>query len=599
MIQLTVILALGTGLQWLAWKLKQPSITFLLGAGFLAGPVFGIIDVDVVFGHTLFPIVSLAVSVILFEGGLSLGLSEYKWVRSAVRRLLLIGVPVTWLLAGWAAYMILGVNGYLAALLGAILTVTGPTVIIPLLRSFEMEDEVRSILKWEGILVDPLGALLSVVAFEVLLTVSQGDYNIHFWEILLVFVKTILIGGGIGFAIAAALIFFFRREWIPEFLHNPMVLSLVLLSYATSNYFQKESGLLTVTVMGFVMANQKYTMVRHVIEFKENLRVLLISTIFIILSARIDLSIFYAIGWEAVLYVLVLIFVVRPASVFISTLGVKINFREKIFFAFMAPRGIVAAAVSTVFALELGLLGMENTGIIESVVFLVIVVTVNVYGFAARPLAFLLGLGRERAQGVLFAGANRITRSMGKILQERHIPVVLVDTNPTNVQKARMMGLTAVEGNILDEYIKDETNLAGIGRLVAMTDNDEINSLASLKYRDIFGRNGVYQVAPGGSGVRGARADRDSVPMELRGRCLFERSLTMEVLRAMFVEGGEIKATRITKEFTYEKYREYYGEFAYPLFLITENGDLIIETVERPFTPHSGQTIIGFVKEWK
>nr|HQV33557.1 cation:proton antiporter [Calditrichia bacterium] len=339
LIDLSLIIVLGIAAQWIAWRLKIPSILILLVFGFLGGPVTGVLNPDHLFGELLFPVVSISVALILYEGGLTLKKSEIMAVGGVVRNLISIGLLVTWTLTTLCAYYILALSLPLAILFGAILVVTGPTVILPLLRMIRPRGNINSILKWEGMLNDPIGALLAVLVFESIL--AGGLREITFLA-LGGLAKMVLVGGGIGLLTGYLMMTLLRRRLVPEFLQNAVSISLVVFAFAGSNHFQAESGLFAVTLMGIFLANQKKVTVAHIIEFKENLRVLLLSGLFILLAARLERDAFAALGWQGVFFLVALITVVRPAAIFLSTMGSGLNWREKVFLSAMAPRGIVA-----------------------------------------------------------------------------------------------------------------------------------------------------------------------------------------------------------------------------------------------------------------
>ena len=585
---LASILVLGVCAQWLAWRFRLPSILLLLLFGFAAGPVTGFLDPDALLGDLLVPVVALSVAVILFEGGLSLRVAELPKVGRVVRRLISLGVLVTWLLGAAAAYLILGLDPGLAVLLGAILVVTGPTVIGPLLRLVRPTGPVGAALKWEGILIDPIGAVLAVLVFEAILA---GGFREATAAAAAGLVKTALAGSAVGLLGAGAMVLLLKRYWIPDPLQNPVTLMLVVAAFAASNALQAESGLLAVTVMGVALANQKAVTVKHIIAFKENLRVLLISSLFILLAARLRVQDVTGFGMESLAFLGVLMLVARPAAVALSALGSPLNRRERLFLAWMAPRGIVAAAVSSVFALRLAEAGYPGAQRLVPLTFMVIVATVAVYGLTAVPVARWLRVAKPNPQGVLMVGAHAWARAMARALREAGYPVLLVDANWANVSAARMEGLPVFYGNILSETIPQELDLDGIGRLLALTSNDEVNSLAALHFVELFGRGEVYQLAPASETDRG----REGVSRHLRGRVLFGPQVTHTELSTRFAAGAFVKKTALTPEFDYKAFRERYGGKALPLFLIRETGELEVFAADNPPSPVPGQTLIACV----
>jgi NhaP-type Na+/H+ or K+/H+ antiporter len=587
---LTGIIFFGILAQWLSWQYKLPSILLLLLVGFIAGPVTGFIKPNLYFGDMLFPLVSIFVAIILFEGGLSLKFSELKVVGKVVRNIIIFGIPITWVLAIAASYFILDFSLALSFLFGAILVVTGPTVILPLLRSIRPKGEVNSILKWEGIINDPIGALLAILVFEIIITTGLTAATFVLVTSLL---KIIVLSTLIGLAGGAVLVAMLRYNLIPEFLINSVTLAVVVASFTLSNVVQKESGLLAVTVMGIFMANQRIVNVTHIIEFKENLRVILISVLFIILAARLEFKSLEMLGWESIIFVLVLILVIRPASIFLSTIKDKINWKEKLFISWMAPRGIVAAAVSAIFALELNKLNIQGANLLVPITFLVIIATIAVYGLSALPLAKMLKIANPNPQGILILGAHKFAREFAKVLKDKGFAALLVDTNYMNISSARMEGLQVYYGSIISEYILKEIDLSRIGKFMAITPNSEINSLSALRFSKIFGSNSVYQVQN-----KEEATDEESFSSELRGKVLFGKNVTYNKLMNMMDEGYEVKFTPITKEFGYDKFMNEYNENeVLPLCKISEDGNTIVWTADMETKPKAGEKLISLVKE--
>ena len=596
-IYLASVLGLGMVAQWIAWRLKLPSILLLLGFGFAVGQYFGPPD-DYLDPDLLFPFVSLCVAVILFEGGLTLRYSELRESGSAVIRLCSIGAVIAWALITLAAMLLLRFDWRLALLAGAVLVVTGPTVIAPLLRQIKPAKRVGATAKWEGIVIDPVGAVLAVLVLQ---GIIAGSVQAAVGAAALGIVKTLFIGGLLGWFAAWVLVQLLKRHLIPDYLENATLLAVSVGVFVISNQLQHESGLLTVTVLGVALANQKAVSVRHVIEFKENLRVLLISVLFVLLSGRIIWDEMVQLGWGAPLFLCALIFVVRPASVWASTIGTNLAGKERLFLCFLAPRGIVAAAVASVFTIELlhasadGRLPQDlvaQASYLAPLTFVVIVGTVAFYGLAAAPLARKLGLAQAHPQGILFVGADGWVRAVAKAVQNNGIPVQLVDTNPQQVSQARMDGLPTTLGNILSETVSERLDLSGIGRLFAVTPNDEVNSLAAIEYAGVFSRSEIYQLAPWHGGT-GAKFDS---PQHMRGRPLFDSAPTHATLRYLFHNGAVIKETNITEQFTMEDFRTRYGPSAVVMFAVDADGTLRVCGGEhtQPYGP--GQKLVALVQ---
>lgn len=589
---MALLVGAGIGAQWLAWRIKIPSILLLLIMGSVLGPLTGLLNPDEMLGtDVLMTFVSISVALILFEGGLTLRFSELPEIGTVMWRLVTVGALITWVVVGLAAHFALGLDAPIAILLGAILVVTGPTVIGPLLQHVRPTAQVGSILKWEGIVIDPIGAVLAVLVFEVLLRGQASDAPLI---VLIGVFKTLTIGLVLGGASAAFLVVLLYRYWIPEYLQNPAALALVIVSFALSNFMQEESGLLTATVMGVFLANQRWVTVHHVIEFKENLRVLLLSLLFVLLAARLEFDYITFVDGGSILFVFIVIFVARPLSVWVSTLGSKLTWQQRVFLAWMAPRGIVAAAISSVFALAMQNAEYEQAIEMVPATFLVIAVTVLVYGLTAAPLARWLGVAQPNPQGFLIAGAHPLARRIGAALKAENVRVVLVDSNWANITAARQSGLAAHLGDVLAEHIKKDLDLTGIGRLLAMTPNDQVNSLTALHFIELFGRENVYQLA--NQTGRERLNDEHKLPKHLRGRNLFGKDCHFDDLYALVTEGAEVKTTKLTSAFTFDDYQTTYGEDVLPMFVVTDSGEIRVMSDSKISTPSAGQKIIGLAK---
>ena len=590
MTYLAAVLALGIAAQWLAWRCRIPAILLLLAVGFAAGYV---VRPDDFFDRDLLrAVVSLSVGVILFEGGLSLRFRELGDAEPIVWRLISIGAAVTWVGGALAARLVFDDPG-VAALAGAIFVVTGPTVVIPLLRHIRPSPRVGAVARWEGIVIDPIGALLTLLVFE---AVAAGGIVEATRDVLGSLAMTILLSLAIGVVAAVVFVQVLKRHWIPDYLHNPVLLAIVAGAYAVSDSLQPESGLATVTILGVIIANQKHVSIAHLVEFKENLGVVLLSMLFVLLASRLQLSDLQGILGEGLLFLAVLIFVVRPLAVYLATFGTKLSKSERTLLACLAPRGIVAAAVASVFSVELAhRSGVGPTALAEadklvSLAFLVIIGTVTVYGLSAGPLSRALGISDTNPQGVLFAGAGPLARAIAEVLHNEGYRVELVDTNRYNVQRARMAGLASRNGNILSEWLQEELDLSGIGRLIALTPSEEINALATLRFNRYFGRSEVYQVADRG------KEDADAGADEWRGRILFNRAATFAELTARIAKGHVLRKTPLTEEFGYADFRETHGDSALVMFVIRKTGELVVCTDDTPLDPQTGQTLISLIE---
>ena len=591
LISLGSIIILGIAAQWLAWRLKFPSIILLLLFGLIAGPVTGFIRPNELFGNALLPFVSVAVAVILFEGGLTLRLKELKSVGKVILSLITIGVLITGVLSALAAHFLLDVDWKISILLGAVLTVTGPTVIGPLLRHIRPTGKVSEILKWEGIVIDPIGALLALLVYEVIVI---GEIEHAGAQVLFVLGKTVFIGSIVGFAFAWLLVFLLKKFWIPDFLHETVTLSLVIGAFILSDTIQSESGLIATTLMGLVLDNQKLVSIKHIVEFKENLRVLIISVLFITLSSMLNPTDLDTLTIGSFVLLFLLIFLIRPLSVFASTIASGLTWKEKTFLSWMAPRGIVAAAVSSIFALRLAELGVPQSEIIVPTTFLIIIGTVAVYGFTAPMLAQKLKVAQADPQGALIVGAHSWGIKIAKVLQENGFKVAIVDTNHSAIYKARMEEIPVYHGSALAKDIFDEIDFNGIGKLIALTANNEANALAVLHFAEFFGREELYQISPD---QNENKEDDKFSPQHLRGRFIFGKTTGYSNINKKFQSGWITKSSKLTDEYTFEQFKERYGQDCVPLFLITDDKKLMVFSSDMDFEPKTGHMIIALVKD--
>lgn len=586
LIGITSILIFGIGAQWVAWRFKLPAILLLLISGIMAGPVFNLLDPDQLMGDLLTPFISVSVAIILFEGGLSLRFSELKNIGGVIGNLVSIGVLFTWGITAVSAYYIFPFDWELAILIGAILVVTGPTVIIPLLRQVRPSGQVGSILKWEGIVIDPIGAMLAVLVFEVILSTSlSAATSVAVMSI----VKTIFFGTLVGLAGAALIYFLLKRHLLPDYLQNPINLMVVVTVFTISNMLQHESGLWATTLMGIALANQKSARIHHITEFKENLRVLLLSGLFILLAARVELNnLLENLNWNIVGFLAILILIARPVGVYISTIFSNLNWREKLFLSWMAPRGVVAASISSIFAISLAQNGFSHADQLVPIVFLVIIGTVTIYGLPASWIARKLGVAKPVPNGVLILGAHDWAIKIAKTIQDQGFKVLITDANWRHIHKAKTENIETHHGNILSEFALEEIDLDGIGRMLSLTPNDEVNSLAALRFGEIFGRSYVFQIPPN---TRGQTENKD-VTGHLSGRILFHEKLNFEQLSTLIKPDTEIQVKKIDDTDSAADFKKASGEKYIPLFLITSNHEINPFTVDNPPVPAIGDKVL-------
>lgn len=575
--------------QWLAWRVRMPAIVFLLAAGIACGPVLHYLNPEDVFGDLLFPMVSLAVAIILFEGSLTLRLSEIRGHGAMVRNLIPVGSVVTGIIGTLAAHWILDIAWEVALLFGAISVVTGPTVIAPLLRAVRPKAKLANILQWEGIIIDPVGALLAVLVYEGIVSWGQGNV---FGHSLYIFSTTIVVGTALGSAAGYLNGQVLRKHWIPQYLHNAGTLSFMLGVYALSNEIAHESGLLTVTIMGIWMANMKQVEVESILEFKESLSVLLISALFIILAARIEFSAIANLGWGLAVVLAILMLVARPLSIFIAAIGTRLNWREKLFLSWIAPRGIVAAAVSALFAFQLENHGFVGGETLVPLVFMLIITTVTVQSLTARPVAKLLGVAEPPEFGFLIIGANTVARMIAAELTKHEVPVVLADTSWENVRLARMENLQVYFGNPVSEHAANQLDLTGIGNLLVISPYKHMNSLATYHYLDWFGdHNSVYSLA---EGEQDQTARYQTAEKIQRTRGLFD-GVSYAKLASLASQGYSVKTTQLSDAFTYQDFLDQHQNQALVLFVLDSKDHITpVKSIDR-LKPDNASTLISLV----
>jgi NhaP-type Na+/H+ or K+/H+ antiporter len=591
-ISLVAVGIISISCQFLAYKIKLPAILPLLIVGIIVGPVLGLINADSLFGDLLFPIVSLSVAIILFEGSLTLKFKDLSGHGSMVRNLCTVGALITWVIAAPAAHYALGMTWQMAFLFGAIVTVTGPTVIVPMLRTVRPSSKVANILRWEGIIIDPIGALLAVLVFEYI--IATQDALSH---TLFAFAKTISVGVVFGALSGYLMGIVLRNNWIPHYLVNTAVLTLMLGAFEGSNVIAHESGLLTVTIMGMWLANMKRVEVEDILEFKETLSVLLISGLFILLASRIELSAMLDLGWQSVIVLLIIMFIARPISVFVSSIGTNLNWRELALLSWIAPRGIVAAAVSALFALKLEVLNYNQVELLVPMVFLVIITTVVIQSLTAVKVAKLLGQRAPAPYGYLIFGGGLFSRMFAKELQEQDVTVRICDTNWEAIRLARMNNIPSYFGNPMSEHAERSLELSLYGTVLVMSPYKQLNPLVTYHFEHQLGKNAVLGLTVNEHQQnRASHKVSESYAAKL---CLFTEEVTYAKLASYVTKGGLIKTTRISSEFTYEDYQQKYAGRSIRLCAIEPNGKVHMYTSQKNIHPKSDWRIISLITEEK
>jgi len=584
-LMLAGMLMIGFLAQWLAWRVKLPAILFLLLAGILLGPVSGVLDPDKLLGGLLFPIVSLAVALILFEGSLTLRFHELPGIGHVVRGLVSYGAVTALLLLALAAHIVAGLSWSIALLFGALACVTGPTVIAPMLRTLRPNARIANTLRWEGIVIDPLGALFAVLIFEAIVSRQEG-------HTIGIFIATIGCGSVIG-ALAAVLVgYLLRRQMIPEYLHNYAVLAAVLLAFSVSNGITHESGLLAVTIMGIALGNMRGVHIDDILDFKESLTTVLVSVLFILLAARLHWPLPNGMLLAGITLFVIAQLIVRPVTVLLASLGSGLTWRERALIAWVAPRGIVAASVSALFALRLDALGVSGGDALVPLVFILIIGTVVFQSATARPLAKWLKVAEPEPRGLLIFGSDHVARAIAGALNEAGFHVLLADDDWEGIRLARMEGLSTFFGNPTSPHSERHLDLTGIGRLLALSTHRERNSLACVHYRQEFGREKVYRLR---NLTPQENTDRAALSGNLLAPPLFQEEMTHGRFAEMLGQGWRIKSTRLSTTFDWPHFIEQYGSNTVLMFGVEEKGALRVASAKRELEPKAGWLVIALV----
>lgn len=563
---LSGILVTGFVCQWLAWRVKLPSILFLLTVGIVMGPLLGWLRPNDIFGDLLVPTVSLAVAVILYEGSLTLKFREIRGHGNVVSNLLTAGVIITWLSATLAAKWFLGWDIQLAALFGAIVTVSGPTVILPLLRSIRPTDALANVLKWEGILIDPLGAILAVLVFNFIVITQAAATTSQLYIILgMTIASGVILGGLAGYLFGLVL----RKHLLPDYLRDYAALAMVILVFTIAENVASESGLLAVTIMGVWQANMRDLDMEDILDFKESLTLVLVACLFIVLAARIDLGALVSLGSGAIFVLLLLQFVAGPLRALVCSMGSELRLQERIFLGWIFPRGIVAAAVSALFALRLEELGFPGAENLVPMVFTVIIGTVVIQSLSGKLVASWLNIVNPESTGVLIVGANPAALFYAKALKEAGHRVLVTAMNWRDISAARMAGLPVFYGSAVSGYAERHMNLLGLGKLLAVSDQPGLNELACVKFRYEFGMDSVFTIRHHTESSH----EKHEVSGHSAGRLLFAGKRTLEDLFKIFKGDVQTGTTEITESFTYKNYREKHPNRII-LFVTSNNGHI-------------------------
>ncbi|MEM9135960.1 MAG: cation:proton antiporter [Cyanobacteria bacterium P01_F01_bin.42] len=482
----------GIGAQILADFCKVPSIVFLLLFGIVLGPsALGVVHPSLL-GNGLEVIVSLSVALILFEGGLNLKYEELSEVSGSLRNLVTIGSLITLFGAGAAAHWLSEFPWQLAILYGSLVVVTGPTVVAPLLKQVQADRRVSTLLEGEGVIIDPVGAILAVVVLNIVLQVNTGPAAVVIGMISRLGLGTVI--GGLGGLLLS--LFLRRATFLSDDLKNLSVLASVWGLFGLSEYLISESGLMTAVAAGVVLRNAELPEERRILRFKNQLSILAISVLFILLSADLSIPSLFSLGWGGLLTVVVLMIVVRPLNIFASTFSSDLNLRQKAFLSWVAPRGIVAASVASLFSIALTKQEITGGEAIKALVFLTIILTVCIQGLSARWIAKLLKIQSSEATGAIIIGCHALGRMVAQQVQEQGESVVMIDSDPERAQAAEAEGYKVFLSSALNTEVLSEAGVTSIGTVVAMTTNSEVNAVLASRVLEEFSPPRVLAFCP-------------------------------------------------------------------------------------------------------
>lgn len=589
LIHITLVVGLGVLSQWLAWRFKLPAIVVMSIIGLLTGPILGLIDPKAQFAQLFDPFVSIAVAVILFEGSLNLDMREVRGIEKPVFRIVTLGALLAWILGSLAAHYIADLSWAVAIVIGGLFIVTGPTVILPLLRQAKLKPKPAAILKWEGIIVDPFGALLAVFSFEIVQFLVLREVS---GKTILFFFAASIIAVLIGWLLGRGIGWMFQKGHIPEYLKSPVVFIVVIACFTIADEIKHETGLLAVTAMGITLANMHISSISDMRHFKENISVLLTSTIFIMLTAGLTMKTITEIfHWNIILFVLLMLFIVRPVSIFLSTVGTDLSIKEKILIGWIAPRGIVALTVSSYFAKVLIDEGFKDASILTTLTFALVFATVCAHGFSLSWLAKKLDLSIGEEPGILLVGSNDFTVAFASKLKQLGYPVLVADSSWERLRAARRAELDVYHGEVLAEQTEYHLDLTPYEYVIAATELDAYNALVCTAFLQDMGRNNVFQLSI--RDQEDSREDVDEIMHTVRGRMLFKKGITWEFLHHKMEHGYTIYNTKITDEYTYETYLEEKSDDSLLLAVSKQGKALSFFAHDQEINVNAGDTVLS------
>ena len=536
----------GAGMlaQWVAWRFRLPAIVLLFSLGLIFGPGLGILHPSETMGWLFRPLVSLLVALVVFEGGMALDFRQLREAGEGVARLTMLALPINWVLGSLAAHYVAHLEWGTSMLFGAIVVVTGPTVVLPLLRSAKLQPRVAAFLRWEAIVNDPLGAILAAVVLQLMLLRADVHAGVFFTHTLPDLLGAIAVALSAGILPAYLIRYLFTRDLMPEILKTPMLISMALVVFSLCNLEMGGAGLMAVTIFGMALANLQIPGLTELRRMKESLVVLVVSVLFIMLTADLHRDVLAQLSIPIFALTVVVLFVVRPLGIFLSTLGTSMPWKEKLFVGWIAPRGIVAAAVAGEAGVSLKEAGYQSADLIMPAVFAVIAVTMILHGFSLGPIARRLKLTLSNDPAIAILGSSGWSINFASCLRKAGVPVLLVDNRSSALLPATRQDIPVLRAELLSQHGQESLEERPADYLIATTADGIYNGMVCGHLAPTMGRQRVYQISPGV-----ARLDfYHGLSRDARGKVLGEPAWNYTLFDTLFDQGWRFSATEAIEE---------------------------------------------------
>lgn len=587
-----VFLILGGSMlaQWCAWRFRVPATVLLFFLGLIYGPGLELLDPSKMFGAHFHQLASLAVALIVFEGGLALDFKQLREVGEGVARLTIVALPINFVLSSLAAHYIGQFHWGASFLFGSIVVVTGPTVVMPLLRQAKLKPRISAFLRWEAIVNDPVGAILATMVMQLLLLQPGQGTDMALFTIILRMGMSAIIVSILAVLVAWCLRWLCMRDLLPELIKMPLFITLALMLFVVGNLGMEGAGLIASTVFGIALTNMHIPGMSALHRMKESLVVLIVSVLFILLTADLKRGDIAMISWQMIALTVATLFLTRPLGIWLATMNSSLCKRERIFMGWIAPRGIVAASVAGVCGTQLRSVGVPDASCVMPAVFTVIASTMILHGFSLRPLGRRLRLTFPAQSGVAIVGVNSWSLKLARSIHELRIPVLMVDNNVSFLQEARKEKIPTLCTQILSEDGAETLEERPADYLIVTTSDPIYNGLVCSHLAPNCGQQRVYQVSPGG---RYLGSDQ-GLSRDARGKILGKSSWNYTLLETLSDQGWRFVNREITAD-NQDNFLHDHSDFL--VFLIVQkNGGISIMSPEDnvPLSFSQGDIAIGF-----